>query len=501
MNQISILDGSWQKFLEQVKNKGQHPALLTVNDNVTFAELRILALTYAGFLRRQKISPGSRCAFWCENSIRMAAAILGSWAQGCVVSLINPGATATTAARCCDLIEAAILFCDDDQCELEKTFHTSMVPLTAVTERGSVDEEPFAADIKDLASIIFTSGSTGHPKGVCQTHSNLVACSENIGRLFELSSRDRIHCPVSWAFDYGWGQFHLCVLQGIPLVLSKRGDVNSFWATMEQHSPSVIAGVPSLYAIINALKAGAGTFAESVRLLTSSGSYIPHDTIKGIRQKFPNASVALNYGLTETYRSTCLPPALLDELPNSVGFAVPGVRIDVVDENGNPAEAGTTGEIIHSGLGVFQQYWAAEDQTLAKKRPFGGPGQLSVFTGDIGYKGPRGELYLSGRRDRMIKSADIIVQPEVIERAVTATGMITAVGVFSRPDRLMGQKVEAAVVMKPGHGDASFTKLQHVITDELGRLHAPRAWHKLTEIPLLPNMKVDYGALQRMFVP
>jgi long-chain acyl-CoA synthetase len=501
VNQISSGDGSWQKFLQQVKNKGQHPALLTANDSVTFAELRLLALAYAAFLKKQKISPGSRCAFWCVNSISWGGAIVGSGALGCVVSLINPGATATTAVRCCDVIEAAILFCDDDQCELEKAFNTRMVPLTAITEPNTADDEPFVTDIEHPGSIIFTSGSTGHPKGVCQTHRNLVACSENIGRLFELSSRDRIHFPVSWAFDYGWGPFHLCVLQGIPLVLSKRGDVNSFWATMEQHTPSVIAGVPSFYAIIAALKAGAGTSADSVRLLTSSGSYIPRDTINGSRQKFPNASVALNYGLTETYRSTCLPPALLDELPNSVGFAIPGVRIDIVDENGNPVPTGTIGEIVHSGLGVFKQYWAAKEQTRAKKRPFDRSEQLAVFTGDIGYKGSRGELYLNGRRDRMIKSADIIVQPEVIERAVTATGMVTAVGVFSRPDRLMGQKVEAAVVMMPGHGDASFRKLQHIITDELGRLHAPRAWHELTEMPLLPNMKVDYGALRRTFVP
>ena len=500
MRQASGVEGSWQKFLQQVGTKGAHPALFTENETVTFAELRKLALAYAGFLRRQKIPAGSRCAFWCENSIRMAAAILGSWAQGCVVSLINPGATATTAAKCCDLIEASILFYDDDQFASENIFNTGMVQLSAIKESGGADEEPLVTTTTHPGSIIFTSGSTGNPKGVCQSHNNLIVCSENIGRLFELSSRDRIHCPVSWAFDYGWGQFHLCALQGIPLVLSKRGDVNSFWAALEQHAPSVIAGVPSLYAMIAALKARDGASAEAVRLLTSSGSDFPQETINGTRQKFPNAAVALNYGLTETYRSTCLPPALLEELPSSVGFAVPGVQIDIVDEHGNLAAAGMTGEIVHSGLGVFDRYWAS-DQTAEKKRPFGGAGQLAVFTGDIGYKGARGELYLSGRRDRMIKSADVIVQPEVIERAVAATGMVTAVGVFCRPDRLMGQKVEAAVVMKPGHGDESLRRLQQFITDQLGRLHAPRAWHLLTEMPLLPNMKVDHVALRHLFVP
>jgi acyl-CoA synthetase (AMP-forming)/AMP-acid ligase II len=146
------------------------------------------------------------------------------------------------------------------------------------------------------ASIFFTSGSTGLPKGVTQSHQNLLWGAATVGACLGYRPDDRILCGIPWAFDYGWGQLLSTFVLGITQVIPSARTSIALCDAMAQHKPTVLPGVPALFGdLVRGVAPIRDTERGSIRLLTNTGSKIPPSLFPELLDVFPNAAVSLNY--------------------------------------------------------------------------------------------------------------------------------------------------------------------------------------------------------------
>lgn len=474
------------------------PAILQGDRTVSFAELLDRGLHCAAAL---EVDPGGRVMLGAANSPDFAAAVLGLWARGAIPVLIHADAPASHFDHAARLTEAVAILGDRGTGALPARPLPARPPEAPQSPDPSAPQRP-AQSAHDPASILFTSGSTGLPKGVTQSAGALIDGADRIAAHLGYAADERILCPVPFAFDYGWGQLLNTLFAGHTLVLPEARGAASACAAIAAHRPTVLAGVPAFFAdLLNGLSPIAQTDVACIRLVTTTGSKVPPAVFAAMAQTFAHADISLNYGLTETYRSASLPVHLARSQPQSVGLAVPGVDLAILRDDGTPAAAMETGEIVHRGAGVFLGYWGEPARTAAVRRPdplwrhVGLDAPPAVFTGDLGWTDEAGLLHLAGRRDRQLKSMGVRVSPEEIETLLLDSGLVAEAAVVARPHDTLGDMVVA--VLAPDD-PAPLKALKAHARQTMSPSMQPRDWILLPALPRLPGGKVDYAALGRM---
>ncbi len=497
----------WTQFRQVALSRPHHPAIVRGEATLTFEQLQQAAACGASLLQQRGLMKGHRCLLWAENSPDLAVAILAALAVGAIPTMINAEApishvmhAATRTGATLAIADAARLpnlQFDGPVLLIEEMGANSNSPISMFDHTGIATTEP--------ASIFFTSGSTGLPKGVTQSHQNLIWGASTVGQCIGFRATDSILCAIPWAFDYGWGQLLSTFVLGITQILPAGRSSIAVCEAIDRHRPTILPSVPSL---IGNLIRGISTLRDidrtSVRLITNTGSRIPAPLFPEIEDLFPNTALSLNYGLTETYRTASLPLHLAKTHPASVGRAIPGVQIAVLRGDGSMADAGEEGEIVHRGGGVFLGYWGEPEKTAAVRRPDplwqhqGVSAPAAVFTGDLGYFDKDGLLYINGRRDRQIKSMGVRVSPDEVESIIHATGLVEEVAIFSKPHDIVGDMVVAAVVPKEA-GPETVKRLKSTSRQTMSQFMQPMEWHVLDKLPRTPSAKVDYVALKRIY--
>ena len=492
-------------------------AIAETDQKITFSQLRTNAERCAGNLQKIGITAGDRCIVCLPNSISAAIVTLAIWRLNAIPVLINnqspdahlQHAVIQTRSKLFITSDATLNLTLPHTCPVI-TDHVLRQPANnASTTSSSCDQPLTASDQADQpASVIFTSGSTGLPKGVTQSHRTLLGCSNSIALLLGLKPRDKVLCPVPWSFDYGFGQLLNTLLTGVPQVLPKSHNPFDVCHAIERHRPTVIAGVPSLFAnLFLGVSPIKDTCVQSVRLITTTGSALSTKILKHLKDKFQHAEFALNYGLTETYRSTSLPTDLVHSHPGSVGYAVPGVNIKVLRKDGTEADAGETGEIVHQGAGAFMGYWGDEPATqrVLKPQPACNPdiasGQHSVYTGDLGYKDQQGLLYICGRKDRQIKSMGVRVSPDEIEACLNHHSSIIESAIITRQHEVMGELITAVIAVSADMliDDSEFKRtIRRYCKKRLSSYMMPREFIFVSQLPRTVSGKIDYVQVRQL---
>jgi acyl-coenzyme A synthetase/AMP-(fatty) acid ligase len=384
-----------------------------------------------------------------------------------------------------------------------RTLHVET--LGALDREGAPRGSAAPAHGREPASILFTSGSSGPPKGVCQSHENLIWGAGAVAASVGLDPEDRILSAIPWAFDYGWGQLLSTFLRGAAQLIPETRNPFALCTAIERLRPTVLPSVPSLAAsLIRGVSPIRDTDLGSIQLITNTGSKIPDGLFAEMLELFPEAEISLNYGLTETYRSASLPAALARSHSGSVGRAVGGAALTVLREDGTEAAPGEVGEIVHRGCGVFLGYWGEPGRTAETRRPDplwrhdGVESPMAVFTGDLGWRDEEGLLYVKGRRDRQIKSMGVRVSPDEVEELICANGLVAEAAVLSRPHEMMGEMV-VAVIAPRRQGEDPVAALKAQARASMSPFMRPMEWNLVEALPRTPSGKVDYPALRRLY--
>ena len=485
----------WQVFCRTVAARGAHPALVQGDLTLSFAELGALARQRAAALAALAIGPGDRVLLHLNNGPDAAALPVAIWALGAIPVFAPGDLSACALADIASRTSAKAILSDTiDHSAAAPVWHPAA--LTGAAEfSGSVSEG-------GIGSIVFTSGSTGRPKGVVQLQSTLLDGAGRVAQAVGFGPTDRLLGAVPWSHDYGWTQHLALYTLGLTLILPATPGLALIPQAVERHRPTVIGGVPSVYAgLTRGISDIAARDRRAVRLIMSTGSAMPARIWTDLASLFPQARRCLNYGLTETFRSATLRAQDEPLAPGITGSALPGSELCIVDAAGQPLPPGTWGEIVHRGAGVFARYWDDPEQTARHRRPDPVTGTApAVFTGDRGMLDRAGRLTVGDRADRMVKVMGLAASPLAIEAVLGSTPGVAAAAVVFRPHDILGAELHAVLIPEPGAQNlprAAGTQAK----SRLAPHERPRHYHVLAAMPLTASGKVDLVALTRLVTP
>jgi acyl-CoA synthetase (AMP-forming)/AMP-acid ligase II len=308
---------------------------------------------------------------------------------------------------------------------------------------------------------------------------------------------------VPWSFDYGYGQLLSTIVLGISHIIPVPTNPSGICAAIERHRPTVLGGLPALYSyLLSGMSPIGTTDLSSLRLIMNTGGAIPSAVLRRLFETFGHCDVLLNYGLTETYRSCYLPPALARQRSGTIGIPIPGVDIVVVDPQGRVLPPGEEGELVHRGDYICHGYWNDPQATARAVRPdpLAPPGApdpgRALYTGDYGYVDADGFVYFRGRRDHQIKSMGVRVSPQEVEELLHESGTLEEVAVFAMPHDLLGHEIWAAVVPREPGLDIQ-RDLMRYARRVMSQYMQPRRCLVLECLPRTTTGKIDYAALRR----
>ena len=365
----------------------------------------------------------------------------------------------------------------------------------AVKGDNSALNIPVEAD--SLASIIYTSGSTGVPKGVMLTHENIAANTESICTYLQLSETDRQMVVLPFFYVMGKSLLNTHFAAGASVVLNNRfAYTASVLKQMEEESVTGFSGVPSTYAYLlhrSPLRNYRERF-HSLRYCSQAGGHMPRQIKEKLRRALPeHTDIYIMYGATEaSARLTYLPPSRFAEKIESIGVAIPGVTMRVVDANGTELPVGETGELAGSGSNIMQGYWM--DEELSRKVL----SHNGYHTGDLGYIDKDGFFYLVGRKDSMIKSGGHRINPQEVEDALIATGLLVEAAVVGVPDDMLGYRLAAfAVAINDETSEAEVLAECSLL---LPKYKVPSELRLIKSLPKKSSGKIDKAACSAMIV-
>ncbi len=373
----------------------------------------------------------------------------------------------------------------------------------APSERGALDVVPFDEVRRsppaprsvgrrdtDPAVVLYTSGTTAEPKGVVLSHRNLLANTRSIVKYLRLVPDDRVMHVLPLFYSYGNSVLLTHIAAAGSIVVSPFTFPSVVLEQMERREVTGFSGVPSTYAVL--LEHGA--FAEPrfprLRYLTQSGAPMSVALVHRILDAFPRVELFLMYGQTEaSTRLTWLPPAEARRRPGSVGKAIDGVEIDLLDAQGRPVAPGEIGEVVARGDNVMLGYWRRDDLTAEVLR--GG----RLFTHDLARRDDDGYLHLAGRKSDFMKSAGHRIAPGEIEEVLREHPAVREAGVVGVPDEIAGDAIEACVVLV-ALGAATEKQLVNHCRSLLPAFKVPRRIHMRSALPTTATGKLRRAVLR-----
>ena len=497
-----MIDGAPVRPIDHLLLRG-NPAASALDGrsgHYSYAELEQALARLAGWLAGFALEPGARVASWVAKGPVAALMPLAAPRAGLIHVPINPLLKHRQVAHILADSGAALLIGTAARID---SLERGDVPVGCQLHReddaacamsGGDGIGPSQADPGALAAILYTSGSTGRPKGVMLTHANLWLGAVAVADYLRLAPDDRTACVLPFSFDYGQNQLFSTWHAGgcvYPLDYLTPRDVLKL---VDRRDITTLAGVPPLWVQLAELEWPAD-IAGKLRRLTNSGGALTRPLVARMRALFPHAALYPMYGLTEAFRSTYLPPALVDDHPDSMGRAIPFAEILVVRPDGSVTDDDEPGELVHCGPLVAQGYWRDADRTAQRFRPapaasrYGG---MAVWSGDTVRRDAQGLLYFVGRDDAMIKSAGNRISPtEIEEAAVAVPGVAEAVALGIADERL-GQAVR---LLLRGDDRAIIDAVATHLKTELPNFMQPKDIIVLPEFPRNPNGKIDRVAL------
>ncbi|MDM0111295.1 amino acid adenylation domain-containing protein [Variovorax sp. J22R133] len=361
-------------------------------------------------------------------------------------------------------------------------------PDTAPTPDAARDAGP-----DDPAYVIYTSGSTGKPKGVVVPHRAAVNFLLSMQREPGLCAGDVLLAVTTLSFDISVLELLLPLSVGATVVLATReqaGDGLALSALLERSQANVMQATPSTWRLL--IDSG-WMGGPRIKALIGGESLSTHmaQALSGRAGEVWNL-----YGPTETtVWSTCWKvPGAAKSM--SIGRPIANTRVHVLDAHGNCCPVGVSGEIFIGGEGVALGYLNRPELTAGRfvPEPFGSPPGAPMYrTGDRGRWRHDGTLEHQGRLDFQVKLRGHRIEPGEIEVQLQAHPAVLQCLVMAREDRPGDPRLVAYVVTADGTCDAS--ALREHLRATLPDYMLPQHFVALQALPLLPNGKINRGAL------
>ncbi len=277
----------------------------------------------------------------------------------------------------------------------------------------------------ELGLLLTTSGSTGSVKFVRQSFENIRFNAETIADYLDITSRERTITALPMQYTYGVSMINSTLLKGgVMIVTDKSFMEESFWDFFEEQRVTGFHGVPNTYGMLSHIGIFEEDF-EDLRLLSQAGGKLSVElqSYYGEYAREHGKRFVIMYGQCEaTAAISYLPPEQVLDKPGSVGIPIPGGRVVLKNEQGDPIEEpGHDGELCYEGPNVAMGY-ALCGEDLSREDEWNG----SLRTGDIARRDEDGYYYVTGRLKRFVKiSGHRVSLDEIDEKIMEALHILS----------------------------------------------------------------------------
>jgi len=340
---------------------------------------------------------------------------------------------------------------------------------------------------EDLAVFIYTSGTTGHPKGAMLTHKNLISNVDACLKVFKIDHTYKVLLvlPMFHAYTFtasvllptfaGCG---IIVLASI-MELKKK----SFKKVLLFKRPNFFLGVPQIFtALARAnIPDWFAKFLYPIKIHVSGGAPLPEEIINEFYKKYKKPIIE-GYGLSEASPVVAVNP-LNKQKPYSVGPALPGIEVKIVNDNEEELPIGEVGELIIKGPNVMKGYWKMEDATALTIR------NGWLFTGDLAKIDKDGYIYIVDRKKDLIIVKGMNVYPREIEEYLYLYEGVDAAAVIGIPDKHSGEVPVAFIKIKEG-SKVDLNDLREYLKKKLASFKIPKHIYIKDDLPMTATGKV-----------
>ena len=467
-------------------------AIISRNRATTYGTLVDQVAGLRGGLTELGVQQGDRVALIVGNSRFFVVSYLAIVGLGAVAVPLNPSSPAPELTRELVTVGASTVIIGPAAVNAWRSIDRADVPLVQrviATEGHDIDDAATLTDLigsaplpvvevadNHLAVLMFTSGTAGSPRAAMLSHGNLLSnITQVIGTDDSIHASDIVYAVLPMFHIMG-----LNVVLGISLavgattVLVQRFDPTTALETIRDRKVTVVPGAPPMWVDFSMVEAPADAFA-TVRTALTGAAKMPEDAMRRLDERF-GVKLAEGYGLTEAS------PIVTSSgggarRPGSVGKVIDGVQMRIVDEFGEDALDGDTGEIWVSGPNVFQGYLDDPESTAKVLTADGW-----LRTGDIGTTDSDGFVYLVDRAKDLIIVSGFNVFPAEVEEVLLAHTGVAQVGVIGVAHPHTGEAVKAFIVPERGvHLDED--ELIAYCNGELARYKCPTKVLFVDELP------------------
>lgn len=481
-----------ENLTRTAEQHGDRPAIKLDDVVVTYSELQDGARRVAALLKSKGVGPGDRVGLVLPNVPSFPVLFYGALAIGAVVVPMNPLLKGREVKFYLEDSGASIVFAWKDMAK-EAGIGASEVGIECV-EVGldfdevlghyDPDEQVVDRDDDDTVVLLYTSGTTGQPKGAELTHHSMrTNAATSAETLVELTEEDVVMgcLPLFHVFGLTVG-LNAAILKGACLTVIPRFDAEKALEIVGRDHVTVFEGVPTMYAgLLNAKSADTADLS-SLRTCISGGSAMPVEVMNSFEKKF-DCIVLEGYGLSETSPVASFNQPGQERKPGSIGTAVRGVELKVVDDDDADVAPGEVGEIVIKGENVMKGYWGRDEDTVEAIK------DGWFHTGDLAKVDEDGYFFIVDRKKDLIIRGGYNVYPREVEEALYEHEAVAEVAVIGIPDDNLGEEVGAAVALKPGE-KVSEADLKAFAKERLAAYKYPRAVWIVDELPKGPTGKI-----------
>lgn len=457
-------------------------ALSEADRSWTFAQLREGVRGAMEQLVERGVRPGDRVLVVVPTSAEFVLTYHALLAVGATAVTVNPLCTPRELTH----------FVEDAGCSMALGWHegSAAVTETAATagipvwllETGCVRAPAGAPDLAEAATddpsvLLYTSGTTGAPKGAVLTHGNLLACGEGFAEALEVTSADRMGTALPLFHVFGQAAVMFTVwARGGSLFLMRPFDPAALLQLAAAQQLTALSGVPTMWnAMLHATTDLTAADFTHLRLACSGGAALPLEVAKAFRDRF-GAMVLDGYGLSETTGAASFNRAIHPRKEMSVGRALDGCTISIVDADHQHLPAGEVGEVAIAGPVVMREYWGRPDATAAVR-----DGEW-FFTGDIGRMDEDGDLWIVDRMKDLVIRGGYNVYPREVEEVLYGHPDVLEAAVIGVPDERLGEEIAAVITPQPGASIES-TALRIWLEERLAAYKVPRIYRIVEGLP------------------
>jgi len=447
-----------EMLAKTAESQPQKTALVAKEEELTFGALNQRVHALAAHLQQEGIRQDDRVGVLLPNSTAIPLSYYSTQKIGAVTVILDArlkGKELQGVLKDADL--KLLIVHNQLYPEVEEVFKDmTAIPLWIVNGEGDRSfEKRFSApagpvslpslNADDDALILYTSGTTGEAKGVVLSYRNLSQYPLVMRENGVTDSSTMRGCILPMSHIVGPVLCNELAERGYTLVIFDQINPITLLEGIQKYRVNVFESVPIVFQLLLGVKNLASYDTSSMKIAAMMGTSIPLPLLRAFHAAQPHIKVIQGYGLTETSPMiTLVEPDKAEAKMGSIGRAVAGVEVKIVDENGKELGVDKPGEILTRGPHVMKGYFRRPGATAERIRD----GWL--YTGDVGKREADGYYYHLGRRDDMIITGGLNVYPAEVENMIYTYPGVQETIVFAIADAKRGAVIGAAIVPRPG---------------------------------------------------